>query len=90
MQTIRALTTNRLITKLRHVDIHKHWLRQEIAIGKINLDTINILADGLTKALPPPRHKELLRLLGLEMEKIDEDSILIQVKEDLHQRGVSD
>jgi hypothetical protein len=67
-QTIRALITSKLITKLRHVDIHKHWLRQEIALGKIGIEwvkTTEILADGLTKALPPQRHKEFIRLLGL-------------------------
>ena len=36
-QTIRALTENKLVTKLRHVDIHKHWLRQEIAKDRIKI-----------------------------------------------------
>ena len=36
--------------------------------------TTNILAERLTKALLPQRHKDFLRLLGLEMEKVDEDS----------------
>lgn len=77
MQTIRVLTTNKLITKLRHVDIHKHWLRQEIALGKINIHwvgTTKILADGLTKALPPQRHSEVLKLLGLQkVEDVRDD-----------------
>jgi hypothetical protein len=37
-QTIRVLIISKLITKLRHVDIHKHWLRQEIALGKIDIE----------------------------------------------------
>ena len=89
-QTIRALTTNRLITKLRHVDIHKHWLRQEISRGKIGIEwvsTNNILADGLTKSLPPQRQKQFIGLLGLGYEKgNDEDST---EGENLHQGDVS-
>ena len=67
-QTIRALTENKFTTKLRHVDIHGHWLRQEIAAGKIIIQWISstrIIADGLTKALPPQRHREFISLLGL-------------------------
>ena len=56
-------------TKLRHVDIHKHWLRQEVRKGTINIrwtPTAEILADGLTKALSAQRHKEFVRLIGME------------------------
>ena len=37
LQTIRLLTkeTSQLNTKLRHIDIHNHWLRQEIQEGRI-------------------------------------------------------
>ena len=33
-QTLRLITedTAKLITKLRHVNIHRHWLRQEYAM----------------------------------------------------------
>lgn len=70
MQTIRAFTadTPRFTTKLRHVDIHRHWLRQEVQSRRISIEwtsTTAILADGLTKALPPQRHKEFVRLIGL-------------------------
>ncbi|KAL8310867.1 hypothetical protein RB597_001710 [Gaeumannomyces tritici] len=43
-----------LQTKLRHVDIHNHWLRQEAHAKRINVTytpTDQMLADGLTKAL---------------------------------------
>lgn len=70
-RTIRAFTaeTPKFTTKLRHVDIHRHWLRQEIQDERINVQwtsSASILADGLTKLLPPQRHKEFLRLLGLK------------------------
>ena len=71
IQTIRALSnTSKFTTKLRHVDIHNHWLRQEIAKQSIKVhwtSTTAILADGLTKALPPQRHQEFVRLIGLEV-----------------------
>jgi GTP cyclohydrolase FolE2 len=45
----------KLVTKLRHVDIHSHWLRQEYNQGRIRLrwkPTSEMITDGLTKALP--------------------------------------
>ena len=56
MQTIRLLTKSdaELNTKLRHVDIHHHWLRQEVQEGRIKINwtpTANIAIDGLIKAL---------------------------------------
>lgn len=70
MQTIRAFTSNtpKFTTKLRHVDIHQHWLRQEVQRKHIAIEWVSstsILADRLTKLLPPQRHKEFVRLLGL-------------------------
>jgi len=55
-QTIRLLVEEvaKLQTKLRHVDIHSHWLRQEVQRGSIQLswqETKKMMADGLTKAL---------------------------------------
>ena len=45
----------KLVTKLKHVDIAQHWLRQEVANKSINIEWIStneMAADGLTKALP--------------------------------------
>lgn len=55
-QTIRLVTAEvaTLQTKLRHVDIHNHWLRQEVANKKITVEytaSAEMIADGLTKAL---------------------------------------
>ena len=68
MQTIRILTSNnsQFTTKLRHLDVHHHWLRQKIQTGKIHAkwsSTTNILSDGLRKTLTPQRHKEFVALL---------------------------
>ena len=46
----------KLVTKLKHVDIHQHWLRQETEKGTVRIEwvsTSQMLADGLTKALGP-------------------------------------
>lgn len=69
-QTIRLVTEeiSLLQTKLRHVDIHNHWLRQEVSSGRIKVEYIQsdqMLADGLTKALPPNRWSKFLDQLGL-------------------------
>ena len=39
IQTIRLLRqdTPKLDTKLRHIDVHQHWLRQEVQDKKINI-----------------------------------------------------
>lgn len=56
-QTIRLVTeeVSRLQTKLRHVDIHNHWIRQEVLAGRIKVEYVQsaeMIADGLTKVLP--------------------------------------
>ena len=70
MQTIRLLTNEhlRLQTKLRHVDIHCCWLRQEVQRNHISLTwtpTATLLADGFTKALTTGKHQEFVRSIGL-------------------------
>ena len=70
LQTMRLLTkeTPQLTTKLKHVDIHNHWLRQEVQEGRIKIEWVNtneMPADGLTKALPRQKHEKFVQLLGL-------------------------
>ena len=58
----------KLVTKLKHIDIHQHWLRQEVANGNINIEwvsTNNMVANGLTKALPSQKHAEFMKQLNL-------------------------
>jgi hypothetical protein len=70
-QTVSLLTKEspQLRTKLRHIDIHQHWLRQEVQSGRIPVQwvkTSDMIADGLTKLLPRQKHVEFVRLLGME------------------------
>jgi hypothetical protein len=69
-QTIRLVTEDvaKLQTKLRHVDIHHHWLRQEVTRKMIKVEYIpsdNMIADGFTKALPANKWANFLNQLGL-------------------------
>jgi hypothetical protein len=69
-QTIRLLKKDlpKLDTKLRHVNIHQHWLRQEVQAGRIDIEwmpTAEMPADGLTKQLPRQKHEEFVRQLNL-------------------------
>jgi len=70
-QTIRLLTKEapQLRTELRHVDIHHHWLRQEVQAGRILIrwtETKDMAADGLTKLLPRQKHTDFTQLMGME------------------------
>ncbi|KAJ5256521.1 hypothetical protein N7478_012625 [Penicillium angulare] len=70
-QTVTLLNSEhaKIDTKLRHVDIHGHWLRQEIREGRINIKwvpTAKMAADGLTKILPRKKHEEFVRTLRME------------------------
>src|SRR4029077_10092348 len=69
-QTIRLVNEeiSRLRTKLRHVDIHNHWVRQEAREGRIAVDytpTRQMIANGLTKSLPPSEFENFLKQVNL-------------------------
>ena len=58
----------KLITKLRHVDIHNHWLRQEVQQERLKIEwicTADMKADGFTKILPRQKHEHFVRQLNL-------------------------
>ena len=70
-QTVRLVEgdADRIQTKLRHVDIHQMWLRQEVDSGRINVEwkpTAEMPADGFTKLLPRQKHENFIRQLGLK------------------------
>jgi hypothetical protein len=53
-----------LTTKLKHVDIHRHWLRQEVQARKIQIrwvPTSKMPADGLTQ-----NHEKFVKMIGLK------------------------
>jgi hypothetical protein len=61
--------TPKLVTKLKHVDIHQHWLRQEVVQKNLQIQwiqTSEMKADGFTKALPRQKHQEFVRQLNLK------------------------
>ena len=69
-QTIRLLTKDspQLTTRLRHIDIHQHWLRQEVQQSRLQINwvpTTDMPADGLTKGLTRQKHEAFVRQLGL-------------------------
>lgn len=58
----------KLDTKLRHVDIHQMWLRQETQNGRIKAEWIGterMIADGFTKALSKLKHAKFTEMTGL-------------------------
>jgi len=60
--------TPKLVTKLKHVDIHNHWLRQEVSHENIQIQwisTTEMPADGLTKALTRQKHETFIRQLNM-------------------------
>ena len=70
LQMIRLLANDHLLlsTKLWYVDIHQHWLRQEVQANRISIQwisTSNMPADGLTKPLTWQKQENFIRLLGL-------------------------
>jgi hypothetical protein len=69
-QTLRVLKKEllKLDTKLKHVDIHRHWLRQEIQTNRISVNwcsTAEMSADDFIKVLSRQKHEEFLRQFHL-------------------------
>ena len=70
LQTVRLINTEapKLITKLKHIDVHHHWLRQEASAGKFKVEWVksaDMPADGLTKALPAQQFQAFLRQINM-------------------------
>jgi hypothetical protein len=69
-QILRVLKKEmlKLDTKLKHVDIHRHWLRQKIQTNRISVNwcsTAEMSADDFIKVLSRQKHEEFLRQLHL-------------------------
>ena len=70
-QTIDLLTREKSTfqTKLRHVDIHRLWIRQEIQANRLHIEWLkssDLPADGLTKALSRQKHEIFVKQIGME------------------------
>jgi hypothetical protein len=69
-QTIGVINkaTPNLTTRLKHIDIHQLWIRQEAQHGKIRVywvPTADMIADGMTKLLPVEKHRRFMTQLGM-------------------------
>ncbi|RMZ86702.1 hypothetical protein DV736_g6071, partial [Chaetothyriales sp. CBS 134916] len=69
-RTLRLINEDsvKLTTKLRHVDIHNHWLRQEAQARRVlfeYLETAQMPADRFTKALPRQKYGEFIKLIKM-------------------------
>lgn len=65
-QTVGIVTKehDKLHTKIKHVDIHQLWIRQEITASRINVKWVPtdcMPADRLTKILPKQKFAEFIR-----------------------------
>lgn len=70
IQTIRLLTKEDPLikTKLKHVDIYQHWVRERVQSKELQvswISTNNMVADGMTKILGKQKHQNFIKLLGL-------------------------
>jgi hypothetical protein len=91
LQTIRLVTDDiaRLQTKLRHVDIHNHWLRQEVRNNRITVEYVpskDMIADGLTKALSKEafaRFKTQINMVNISHRIEERRSIEMQKELDI-------
>jgi hypothetical protein len=92
-QTIQLVCEEsaKLQSKLRHVNIHNHWLRQEYASGRVQIEwkeTTQIVADGMTKALALPKFIGFVGQLGLQEigERLRIDRRMEKLKEEIMSR----
>ena len=54
--------------RTKHVDIQYHFVRNCVEDGTMRLEycpTEDMVADGLTKALRPERHRKLAKMMGM-------------------------
>ena len=70
LQMINLLTKNlvKLVMKLKHIDIHKHWLCQEMQDNRLIIHWVptgEMPADRLTKVPPHQKHEIFIKQLGL-------------------------
>jgi hypothetical protein len=80
-QTVKLMqnASPRLNTKLRHVDIHQCWLRQQVQSHVIDIKwvpTNEMHANSFTKLLGPQAHQRFVQQLGM----MDLEHVIKEVK----------
>ncbi|KAI1663849.1 hypothetical protein L13192_12246 [Pyrenophora tritici-repentis] len=69
---IETKTVDKLQTKLKHVDVHHQWVRQEISEGRLQVEwktTAEMPANGLTKILSRQKHASFNRIVQRNYRK---------------------
>src|SRR5205814_8310932 len=64
--------------RTKYIDIQYHFIRNCVEDGKTSLEycpTEEMVADGLTKALGPERHRKLARMMGMNMWQSEDKGI---------------
>ena len=90
IQTIRLVNSELAVlsTRLRHVDIHNHWLRQEVSENRIEVaytPSTENMADGFTKPLKQELFQKFVKMSGLvDIRERIEKAIEKDTTEDLH------
>jgi hypothetical protein len=62
--------------RTKHIDIQYHFVRNCVEDGSTKLEycpTEDMVADGLTKALGPERHRKLARMMGMSAWKLEKE-----------------
>jgi hypothetical protein len=58
----------KLETKLKHIDISQHWVRQAVAKNQVKIEwvpTNQMIADGFAKPLSHQKHQAFLKQLNM-------------------------
>jgi hypothetical protein len=71
--------------RTKHIDIQYHFVRNCVEDGRTQLEycpTEEMVADGLTKALGPERHKKLAKMMGMDVWQKSEDYAITEMEEE--------
>ena len=70
--------------RTKHIDIQYHFVRNCVEDGTTRLEycpTEDMVADGLTKALGPERHRKLAKLMGMGIWQKSGDYAITRIDE---------
>jgi hypothetical protein len=68
MNALRAAESSQENMSTRHIDVRYKWVKEKVKNGELTLnwvDTTNMKADGLTKALNPTKQAHFVKTIGL-------------------------